>query len=169
MSTESEAAELQIQIGDMSFTYKGNQQYIENGFLDAVKQVLEMRPPQNGKVVGAIALGEEPAVAGSPAKNLQHATTNTIASLTDTKTGPDLVVAAVTHLQLVKGQEKALRSDILEEMKSATTYYKDTFSGNLSSYLDSLVKTKRLNMVAPKTFALTAAERQKLENLLATQ
>ena len=93
---------------------------------------------------------------------------NTIASLSNANTGSDLVMAAMAHLTLVQGKEVAARREILDEMKAAKTFYKETFGSNLSSYLDSLAKAKRLNLVARETYALTNSERQNFERLIAT-
>lgn len=68
---------------------------------------------------------------------------------------------------MVNGQERLSRKDLADEMKSATSFYKATFLNNLSAYLDRLVKSDRLRLVAPNTYALTAAERQALNAKLA--
>ena len=60
---------------------------------------------------------------------------------------------------------RPLGAEILEEIGAAKTYYKGSFSGNLSSYLDNLVKAKRLNLVAKETYALPNAERQNFERV----
>lgn len=96
-----------------------------------------------------------------------EASTNTIASLIDAKTGSDLALAAIAQIQLVQKKASASRRDILEEMKGAITFYRETFSGNLTASLDTLAKTKKINMIAKDTFSLGNAERQRFERLLA--
>ena len=86
--------------------------------------------------------------------------TNTIALATNVKTGSDLVIAAITHLQLVRKLQKVTRQDISEEIKSATSFYKTTYSSNLTAYLDTLTKSRRLNLVAKDTYSLSSSERQ---------
>lgn len=130
-----------------------------------MSQVAEMRR----------SLGPPPAPApmprtdGGPATSLPLAaiSTNTIASLSDATTGSDLVMAAMAHITLIQRKDVATRREILDEMKAAKTFYKDTFSGNLSSYLDSLAKAKRLNLVAKETYALPNSERQSFDRLIA--
>lgn len=111
-----------------------------------------------------------PAEAGQRAPSVEVAynqmSTNTIASQCNAHTGSDLVMAAIAHIILVQRRDTAARHEILDEMKTATTFYKDTFSGNLSSYLERLVKGKRLNLVAKDTYALTSNERQSFGQLL---
>jgi len=93
--------------------------------------------------------------------------TNTIAGHLPTKTGSDLVIAACAYLTFSKGLDVCSRQDILTEMKEATTYYKDSYSANLSKSLDSLVKAKRLNLRSRNNYVLSPMERQKLGELLA--
>ena len=98
---------------------------------------------------------------------IANVSTNTIASQINASTGSDLVMAAMAHLTLVQGKDVAARREILDEMKSARTFYKETFSSNLSSYLDNLAKAKRLNLVARDTYALPNSERQNFDRMLA--
>ncbi len=163
MSALSEGeASISLQLGHVSVSYQGSQSYIDDGLKDLVLALLEATPEH----------AEQPQLAntstGSPTPELQHMSTNTIASTTGVKSGPDLIMAAIAHIQLVKGADKATRSDIHQEMKRATTYYKSTYGGNLSSYLDSLIKNKRLNLIAEQTYALTAQERENMEQILAS-
>ncbi|MCF6292821.1 MAG: hypothetical protein L3J04_05440 [Robiginitomaculum sp.] len=89
-------------------------------------------------------------------------TTNTIASATNAKTGVDLVIAAVARLQLAQGSAIVTRKEIGEEIKTATTFYKATYLGNLSAYLSSLTKSGRLNLMAKDTYSLSASEKNTL-------
>ena len=85
----------------------------------------------------------------------------------DAKTGPELVICALARLQLQLGKSAPNRTEILAEMKSATSYFKENMTGNLSSSLSSLVKTKRINQIAKDTYALSASERKKVEATVA--
>jgi hypothetical protein len=78
-----------------------------------------------------------------------------------------LAMAASAHLGLVKGQTRFTRKDILDEMKSATGFYKTSMRANLSNTLARLTGDKRLHLVAPDTYALPNDERTQLEQLLA--
>jgi hypothetical protein len=93
--------------------------------------------------------------------------TNSIAAHIGVSSGPDLVMAAVAHLMLSQRKDKCTRKDISDEMKSATTYYKKSMSGNLTASLDTLVKAKRLNQISKDVYALSASEKTSLESQLA--
>lgn len=132
---------------------------------DLVAQVIETRR----------SLGAVPSTNGPPQRDSAVSarpggttSTNTIASLLNANTGSDLVLAAMAYLTLVQGKDVAGRREILDEMKAARTFYKETFSSNLSSYLDNLSKAKRLNLVARDTYALPNSERQNFERVLSS-
>lgn len=60
------------------------------------------------------------------------------------ETGADLVLAACAHLTLVDGLEYLERREILNRMKDASRYYKESFGSNLSKYFQTLVKQGKL-------------------------
>lgn len=135
---------------------------------ELMTQIAEMRRsmgPAPATHTAGRAEGEPSGSSGSSGP-VSAASTNTIASLVNASTGSDLVMAAMAHITLVQRRDVAARSEILDEMKAAKTFYKDTYSGNLSSYLNSLAKGKRLNLVAKETYALPNAERQRFESLI---
>lgn len=154
-----EQAKLEVVIGDISISYEGSQSFIEVGLQDLISNIIDLAPHQ-------IAAAPESSPAPS-STNLQHMSTNTIASNSSAKSGTDLVMSAIAHIQLVAGKDRAVRGEILSEMKNATTYYKSTYGSNLSSYLDSLVKNRRINLIAENTYSLTAHERSSMEKILA--
>lgn len=165
MGTDQAYPSIKVSLGKVSVEYAGDQNFIENGLLQLVESLIET----SGALPKSLAALDADSVEAEKPQgaNVQHMSTNTIASQIGAKSGPDLVMASVTHLQLVQNKEKVHRGEIASEMKGATTYYKTTFTSNLSSYLDSLVKSKKLNLVGEKTYSLTAAERQKMESVLA--
>jgi len=54
----------------------------------------------------------------------------------------------------------------LTEMKAATAYYKSSYSANLSKYLASLIKDKKLVESATGMYALSAAAATELKGKL---
>jgi hypothetical protein len=93
--------------------------------------------------------------------------TDTVATLLNARSGPDLIIAAAAHLHFVKGKQKFTRQDLTAEMRSAPAHFKETFVNNLSSYLTGLTKADRLRLVAAGTYALSSKDRQELEARLA--
>lgn len=118
---------------------------------EAVAQV----PPANGNGNG----GTTPA-ARAGALNYS---TNTIAAHLDAKTGPELVISALAQLELVQGKSSSTRTDILAEMKSATTYYNQNMRSNMTKTLAGLTSGNRINQIGKDTYALSATERKQVE------
>lgn len=81
-----------------------------------------------------------------------------MASKLGVKSGSDLVIASAAHLQLVSGQASFIRKEVLDTMKSATTYYNANMSSNLTKMIDSLITGKRLNQLNQSDYSLTANE-----------
>lgn len=153
--------QIKITVGAVSIEYDGDQSYIENGlaeFLDHVIQKSSSVPQLEANSTTQTT---------APVNSSLALSTNTIAQNIGVKTGSELALAAIAKINLIKGQPAAARQEILDEMREATTYFKDSYVSNLSAYLDTLVKNRRVNLVAKATYALAAAERNRLEGLLA--
>jgi hypothetical protein len=146
----------------MEIEYEGEQSFIEESLLTFAERLLELGDRIPLAISASVNSHPEP----KPSR--PELSTNTIAQIIAVKTGSDLALAAVAKINIVKGQSTASRSEILDEMKQASTYYKDTFASNLSSYLDTLVKSRRINMVSKATYALAASERGRMEQAISS-
>ena len=80
--------------------------------------------------------------------------------------GAKLIMAACAHIHLVKKTKVMARRAILSEMKSATGYYKPSYSKNLSNYLKSLVEQNKLLEPTRGSYSITAPELSSLRGLL---
>jgi len=148
---------IKIALGSLEMEYEGDQAFIEGSLLTLAERMIELSQRLPSETAS-----EEPGRA-QPSPQRPELSTNTIAQIISAKTGSDLALAAIAKINIVRASPTAARQDILDEMKQATTYYKDTFAGNLSNYLDTLVKSRKVNMVARSTYALGASERGRLE------
>jgi hypothetical protein len=128
-----------------------------------MRRALGPMPTSLPQVGGGRAAGEP----GPKSGDAPTISTNTIASLINAGTGSDLVMAAMAQITIVQRKDVAGRREILDEMRGAKTFYRETYSNNLSKYLHSLSKGKRLNLVGKETYALPNAERQNFERLIA--
>lgn len=94
--------------------------------------------------------------------------TNAIASRMGKDDAPSLVLAACAYLTFVKQKPTFSRKDIMEEMKSATSYFKQSmFGGNLTRTLERLLKDQQLIQGSSKNYALSANKKAEMEKLLA--
>ncbi len=153
-------ARIKITFGSLQFEYEGDQDFIENRLVGLAEEIL--------------ALPMVPASAGATSANNKSASdptydvsTNTIAQILSSKTGTDLALAAVARINLIKKNPTAARPEILDEMREASTYFRESYSSNLTSYLDTLVRSKKINLVSKSHYALSAGERSRLEAALA--
>jgi hypothetical protein len=89
-----------------------------------------------------------------------------IAKKLGAKSGRDLARAAAAYLQITEGQTSFSRRDLLEAMKKAPSYYKETYRKNLSAIIDHLIP-KVLNQIGEGTYSLTASELTAIETALA--
>ncbi len=160
-------ARVRLKIGQLEVEYEGASSFLQADLLNLMEKIVGFydehkaaipadSPPDNGAGTGG----------GGPLDGFDHST-NTIAAYLNASTGPELIIAAAAHLSMVMKNGTFNRKDISDEMKSATTYYKDSMLGNLTASLNSLVKAKRLNQSAKDTYALSANETKTLEAKLA--
>ena len=155
---EIRMAHIKITIGALTLEYDGDQDFIENGLITLLNEVVE-----KADHAAPTPTRTEKSESTNSAAPLS---TNTIAQIIGVKTGSDLALAAVARMNIVQNKPSSTRQEILDEMREATSYFKDTFVSNLSAYLETLVKNRRVNLVARQTYALTAAERARLQGLV---
>jgi hypothetical protein len=152
--------QLKITIGTLQVEYDGDESFFKSEVIPTVEKL--------GKFVGSSAAA--PAAASGAISNKQAApgsvpkhSTNTVAKLIAGDSGPDLIMAAVAKKIIVDGQKTVTRSEITKEMRAATSYYKKTYTNNLSAYLDTLTKADKLRLVANDEYGLPAKARDELE------
>jgi hypothetical protein len=165
MEKENGNSRIHIRLGSLELDFEGTESYIQNH----LPELIEMLTSQ----VAFEAEEEESTTeydllteSSNNANKKLDMSTSTIANRLGSKSCKDLVLAACTHLHLVKGHEKYTRSNILAEMKTATSYYKQNFSKNLTPALQGLVKAGELNELADETYALEAKKLSELEKTL---
>ena len=89
-------------------------------------------------------LTQAPAATGESGRAALPYSTGTIAECIYANSGAKLVMAAAAKIMIADEKEVFHRNDILREMRNAVAHFKPTYRGNLSSYLDTLVKNGSL-------------------------
>ncbi|MBB5575247.1 MULTISPECIES: hypothetical protein [Rhizobium] len=155
------SAKIRIKVGSMELEYEGDPAFLTGG----IEALLTTMGDLAGRIPNEPAQAAGIAIANSPPSELAgfHFSTNTIAAHLDAKTGPELVICAMAQLELVQGKSSSSRSEILAEMKSATTYFNTNIASNLSKSLSNLTKAKRINQVGAGSYSLSASEKKKVE------
>jgi hypothetical protein len=163
-----DALKVRVRFGELELEYEGPEGFLKDQVPRLLTEIAKSAPlgSRGGPPVNSAA---SPSTAqASSGAIISDFTTNTIASLMDAKTGPDLAIAAAAHLTLTRGQDKFSRKEMLDQMQTATTFYNQNYSGNLSKILNGLTKGKKLNLVGNQTYALTRAERERVSTILSS-
>lgn len=160
--------QFKISVGQVALEYEGDEAFFSKdvaafveSFLEKVGNVVVTPPPAQGANGGSATSQRK--------SNGQRHSTNTVAKLLDVKTGPDLILAAVAKKILVDGEDTVSRQTISSEMRGATSYYKKTYTSNLSAYLDNLTKADSLRLISEGVYGLPAKMRESLEPKLNEQ
>ena len=152
---------IHIRVGDIEIEFEGSEEFIKDQIPEILQDIAEIRTTPLSQDAGEIdELPQE------ERKKFADLSTTTIARKIDVKTGKELVIAASAYLTFVENKPAFHRREILEAMKSATSYYQRNYSKNLSRYLQQLVRDGSLNVTASGTYALSATARKDLEETI---
>lgn len=155
-------SKIKIKLGPIEVEYEGSEAFLKQELPDLIKTVTELYKSTNIKMDNSDVEDEENI--GQSVK--LQLSTNSICAKLSCSSGPDLILAAAAHLTFVKQQEVFSRKQLLDEMKTASSYFKTSYRDNLSVNLKTLLKVK-LNEPSTGHFALTASARKELESRLA--
>jgi hypothetical protein len=158
------STKLRVKLGALELEYEGTEEFVSSGLMPLIEalQKIEVRdtPEDKDPGISRSAHTKRTSLSG-------QISTSTIAQKTNVRTGAGLSLAAVAYLVLVQNKPSAERIEILKEMQSATAYYKDTYSGNLTATLKRLVTARKLNDLGANRFTLHAHVQAELVKTLA--
>jgi hypothetical protein len=158
------ASKIRIRLDNVEVEYEGEQAFLATELLPMVEKLLALNPrPARHSSKSADVIHHH--THGSGGGDI--GTLSTLAAKLKPASGPDLVLAALYHLQKSDGQETASRQDVLKRMKTASAYYKSTYSNNLSTYMSNLVKGNKIRETAKGTYALASGTSGELEAKIA--
>jgi hypothetical protein len=162
------SSKLRIRIGEVEIDYEGTEEFLKQELPQLLKTAMELHKASGASVSSGVVATQSKSSAVGSSSAVPSLTTGSIAAKLGAKTGTDLLTAAAAHLALVKKTEPFSRQVLLAEMKSATSYYKANYSGNLSKLLKTaLQKGGVLSETAKNAYAMTASSRANLEAKLA--
>lgn len=168
---QEEKTKFRVKLGAAEIEFEGDAQFLKNEIMPTVGKMLEMVQDRVDLQRPMTTIAQPVDVQNPPLQipdsSRLSLSTNTIATLLNVASGPDLAIAASARLTLVNGKDTITRAEILKEMQTATSFYKQTMRSNLSNSLKALAKEDRLRVVATDTYALSNKERQILEQELA--
>jgi hypothetical protein len=158
------SSKIRIRLDNVEVEYEGEHAFLATELLPMVEKLLALSPK---------ATTGTPKGSGTPHRQTHGdaadhvGTLNTIAAKLKPASGPDLLIAALYHLATADQQASATRQDVLDRMKTASGYYKSSYSNNMSKYLSNLVKANRIRETAKHTYALASSTTEELEAKLA--
>ncbi len=159
---------IKIKNGPLELEYEGTEEFFKDEFpsvLEALSKI-DIKSVSAESTAQSSQPGNQGTVSNSGESKIQLSTSNIAAKLR-CKSGPGLAIAACAHLTLVLNKDTFTRKEILDDMQTATSYYTENHSKNLSNALTSLIKEGKLIERSKDVYALQATQRQQLEATLA--
>ncbi|MBI3125779.1 MAG: hypothetical protein HYZ10_15390 [Ignavibacteriales bacterium] len=156
---ESNNCKIKIKFGLIEIDYEGTEGFVKSELLGIIEKISNLTSTIPIQTPALIASPNNP----NANKNLS---TSIIASKTGVKNGPDLVMAAVGFIAIGLGKESFSRGEILDNMKSATTYYQKNFASNLTQSLNSLVKDKKLLHISGDNYSISEESLNSIRSIL---
>lgn len=150
-------AKLRIKAKGIEIEWEGEVDYLKNDLPDliaAIVSALGIDPSEDE---------EEEAAAAAPIDVDQKFTTAALAAKLQPKYAADLFKVALAKLQMSDKIEPADRGVILNEMKNAPKYYKQSMSKNLSKTIETLLAAKEINEPSTGKFALTPQTQEAIQ------
>jgi hypothetical protein len=156
-------AKIKIKVGEVEIDYEGDAEFLKDGLLAVCRELSKLNEQIPASHIPKPHKAREVHGGGSVGKH----STVTIATLLGANTGPELVTVAATYLHFTEGKPEFTRAQILDAMKTATGYWQENYSNNLSTALKGLTKSDKLRVVRDDTYSLPAKESKRLETELA--
>lgn len=163
-------SEVKISIanGRWQISYEGSEDFLKNGFLETLQQLLDSpiwnRTNETPRDDAKVSSGGN--TFGTRETSVPQMTMNNLCAKLECQTGTDLTLAACVYLTYMSNQEQLARREIIQVMKGATRYFKETYTSNLSSQLQTLVKQDKLMERSKDVYVLTAVYSREVEALL---
>jgi flagellar hook assembly protein FlgD len=157
-------ANIKIKIGTLEFACEGEEDFLKTevpNFLKTVGEFYQQIPRDTTPTTPII-----PKLNGNGHQEPLEMSVNNIATKLNASSGAELTLASCASLTLVKRMTTFSRQQILDEMKDATNFYKESFSANLSAQLTRLVENGKLIERSTGQYALAAQTKTEMETRL---
>lgn len=158
-------SKIRIKLGAIEVEYEGSEAFLKEELPALLQAVSELYTKSGGTVAPPEGNVAQPVVPVNGTGSLEM-TTASIASKLGVNSGPQLVLAAAAHLRFVKNLDKFPRRQLTEQMRSAASFFKESYVSNLSKTIKVLMKENKLNEPSQEVYALTHAAEQELRSRL---
>lgn len=165
-----DTSKIRVRMGEIEVECEGTESFLKNELPNLLSAVSRLYG-ESGQKAAVNKRHEAGGAAGTrgESEGTIKGTTATLAGRLKVKSGNDLILAAAAHLTFVANSAEFSRQDLLDQVRGATGYFKDSYSKNLTNYLNSRVKAGQL--MEPRTghYALSAGEVERLRTALAAK
>ena len=150
-----------------SFEYEGSEEFLISQ-LPELLDTLSAKLPTNGSHTKVQPSGNAAPLQQNSDGGALRLTVTSVAAKTGAKSGSDLIKAVLAHAKIVEAKPTLHRREILDSMKTATGYYKETMASNMGQYLVSVVKSGEVVECSKDTYTLNPTMLQQYESTLAS-
>lgn len=159
-------SKIRIKLGAIEVEYEGSEAFLKEELPALLHAVSDLYAKSGGTVVSPEGETSTHSGANINGATSLEMTTASIASKLAVNSGPQLVLAAAAHLRFVKNLDKFPRKQLIEQMRSASSFFKESYVSNLSKTIKVLMKENKLNEPSNEVYALTHAAEQDLRSRL---
>ncbi len=159
-------SKIRIKMGAIEVEYEGSEAFLKEELPKFLAAVSDLYVKSGSVSPPGIPETPQPQSDSSQGSTVLEMTTASIASKLGVNSGPQLVLAAAAHLRFVKGLDKFPRKQLTEQMRSASSFFKESYVSNLSKTIKTLMKENKLNEPSNEVYALTHASEQDLRSRL---
>jgi hypothetical protein len=166
---EGNQATIKVKLGNLEIEYQGAAEFLQDDLVRTVKGLLELQkefPASTSIGTSTTPTMDQPGKTNNILGTFDHST-STIATILSVNSGPELAKAAAAHIHFSKGDKTFSRQELIDAMRAAPAYFKETFVNNLSSSLKRLTRDDVLRIVGNDSFSLSAKAIAEIEPKLA--
>jgi hypothetical protein len=161
-------ANIKIKLGNLELACEGEETFLKTEIPNFLKTVSEFYKQASREIVSA-PLPTQDRMSGNGNRHSDFdLSVNTIATRLNASSGSDLTFAACISLGVSKKMLTFSRDQILTEMKAAANFYKDSYRGNLSKQLGTLISDNKVIERSEGQFALSSQTITEIEARLAS-
>jgi len=152
---------LKIKMGHIEFEYEGDAAYDNEAVKDLfthMESLMVSAPPGAFDNPNHAPSSLAPDNDSNTTPDAINLSIQSVCAHMNAKSGSEVAMAAAAHLQICEEKKSFSRKELLTTMQSASGYYNQVMSGNLSKILKSLIGSKRIMALNGELMALSATE-----------
>lgn len=158
-------SKIKLKIGPVEVEYEGEETFFKEELPKIISEISSLIKATGIEKYSESVSKKEGQLFSNGTENSPLGTTSTIAAKLKVSSGSELALAAA--LRLMQNSTSFSRDQLISEMRSATTYFKNSYISNLSKSIDTLIKGQKLMEISKNVYAVSAATLEDMRNKLA--